>query len=215
MTTHRSRVRRAALAIALAAASVVLAACGGDEDEASGTPSNTAGRSASQAVDDAHNAQDVQFAQGMIPHHRQAVDMADLAPGRAASKEVKDLAEQIKKAQDPEITTMSGWLTSWGEEVPQDPADAGGEGSHGMDHSGHDSMPGMMSDKEMGELEKLSGEAFDAAFLRMMVEHHEGAVDMATTERSEGAYQPAKDLAKAIVTAQTDEIAVMNDLLDG
>ncbi|KRV49045.1 hypothetical protein AQ490_22305 [Wenjunlia vitaminophila] len=60
------------------------AACGGDEDEASDTPSNAAGRSASRAVDDAHNAQDVQFAQGMIPHHRQAVDMADLAPGAVA-----------------------------------------------------------------------------------------------------------------------------------
>jgi uncharacterized protein (DUF305 family) len=150
----------------------------------------------------------VAFAQGMIPHHRQAVAMADLAPSRAKSAEVKDLAAKIKKAQGPEITTMSGWLKTWGEKVPAGDM----PGMEGMDHSGHN-MSGMMSDQDMNKLTKLSGAAFDTAFLQMMVDHHQGAVDMARTEQSKGAYGPAETLAKSIVTSQSAEITQMNKML--
>lgn len=144
----------------------------------------------------------------MIPHHRQALEMAELAADRAASAQVKDLAARVEKAQDPEIKTMSGWLKSWGEEVPE-----AGESMPGMDHGTHSGMPGMMDDAEMTKLEKASGKEFDALFLNLMVEHHEGAVDMAETEKSKGAYEPATAMADDIVTAQTAEIEEMNKLV--
>jgi len=168
-----------------------LAACGSDADSGS-APS--------------HNAQDVSFAQGMIPHHQQAVEMAELASGRASSAEVKDLAGRIEKAQGPEITTMTGWLKSWDEKVPG--------AMSGMNHSAHSGMAGMMDDADMGKLGKASGKEFDTMFLTMMVEHHEGAVEMATTEKAKGEYKDATAMAGDIVTAQNAEIAEMKKLLD-
>ncbi|MGY5079164.1 DUF305 domain-containing protein [Streptomyces nigrescens] len=208
MTAHRSLIRRAATVAAAATAAVVLAACGGNGDSPAGhdghdkTSSPSASASAKQGD---HNAADVTFAKGMIPHHRQAIQMAEQAETRAESAEVKKLAGEIKKAQDPEIKTLSGWLTAWGEQVPKE--DEMGE------HAGH-SMTGMMTPEDMDKLEKSSGKAFDTAFLKMMIKHHEGAVEMAKTEKSEGAYQPAKDMADDIITSQSAEIARMNKLLD-
>ncbi|WP_371589000.1 DUF305 domain-containing protein [Streptomyces virginiae] len=205
MTTKRSLIRRATAVAAAATAALVLAACGGNGDDtgAAHNGHNAASSSASAPAQQGdHNAADIAFAQGMIPHHRQAIEMADLAETRAESAEVKKLAGEIKKAQDPEIKTLSGWLTSWGEKVP---AEGGG-------HGGHD-MSGMMSAEEMKQLDSSSGKAFDTAFLTMMVKHHEGAVAMAKTEQSDGKYQPAKDMAGAIITSQSAEIAQMNTLL--
>ncbi|MCZ4607440.1 DUF305 domain-containing protein [Streptomyces sp. Lzd4kr] len=203
--TTRKFVRRTALAATAVTAALVLAACGGDggdSDAASDAPSS------SSASAGAHNAQDVTFAQGMIPHHQQALQMAEMAADRASSAQVKDLAERIRKAQDPEIKTMSGWLKTWGEDVPS--------AAPGMGHSGHSGgsgMAGMMDAKDMDELMKASGKAFDTLFLTLMVEHHEGAVKMAESEKSEGRYGPATELADAVVTAQTAEIQEMNKLL--
>ncbi|MEV6406075.1 DUF305 domain-containing protein [Streptomyces bobili] len=209
MTTKRSLIRRATAVAAAATAALVLAACGGNgDDSASGhnghnaaSPSAPSSASAS-AQQGGHNAADVAFAQGMIPHHRQAVEMADLAATRAESAGVKKLAGEIKKAQDPEIKTLSGWLTSWGEQVP----------AEGAGHEGH-AMSGMMTAEEMKELESASGKAFDTAFLTMMVKHHEGAVAMAKSEQADGSYQPAKDMAGQIITSQSAEITRMNSLL--
>ncbi|MFJ2214068.1 DUF305 domain-containing protein [Streptomyces sp. NPDC101062] len=216
MTSYRFPARRrAAAAAAVVSAVLVLAACGGQDASTSkhsghgADPSASAsGSTSASASASAHNAADVSFAQGMIPHHRQAVEMADLADGRASSAEVRTLASEIKKAQDPEIRTLSGWLTAWGEDVPAKDAPA----ADGAEHSGH-SMAGMMADDEMAELEKASGKAFDTAFLKMMVEHHEGAVEMARTEQSQGTHQGARDMAGAIVTSQTAEITRMKTLL--
>ncbi|MFF0225258.1 DUF305 domain-containing protein [Streptomyces sp. NPDC004629] len=203
-TTPRTPVRRAALVLAAAGAALVLAACGSDGGGDSGHSGNGATPSASaDATAASHNAQDVAFAQGMIPHHEQALDMARLAADRASSARVKDLATRIEKAQDPEITTMTGWLRAWGEQVP----------APGMDHTGHSGMAGMMDDKDMTALKKATGQDFDTKFLNMMVEHHKGAVEMATTEKSKGAYGPAKGLADAVVTAQNAEIEEMRQLL--
>ncbi|HEY5833425.1 DUF305 domain-containing protein [Streptomyces sp.] len=211
MTTRRlTAARRGAVAAATVAAALVLAACGSD-DSAGHAHHDMGGTSSASATQGGHNAQDVAFARDMIPHHRQAVAMADLAPTRAASQDVKALAAKIKQAQDPEIATMSGWLAGWGEKVPS-PDASGMKGMEGMDHSGH-SMPGMMSEADMGTLEKLSGTAFDTAFLEMMIGHHEGAIEMAKAEQTKGASGPAKQLAAAIVTAQSAEIAQMNQML--
>ncbi|MFF9620512.1 DUF305 domain-containing protein [Streptomyces griseosporeus] len=210
--TRMSAVRRAGLAAVAVTAALTLAACGGGsgghEEHAAAAPTASAATTAG-----AHNAQDVAFAQGMIPHHRQALDMAGRAADKASSAQVKDLASRIQKAQDPEIKTMSGWLAAWGEDVPQ----ADNSSMPGMDHSehtgGHSEMPGMMGDEDMAKLEKASGKAFDTLFLTMMIEHHQGAVQMATTEKAKGQYGPAKAMAGDIITAQNAEIQEMKKLL--
>ncbi|MGW6541339.1 DUF305 domain-containing protein [Streptomyces massasporeus] len=207
----RTLARRAALVAATGAAAVVLAACGGDGADRAGGHGDAGGHApaGTPSPAGAHNPQDVAFAQGMIPHHRQALEMARLAESRASSGTVKDLAGRIEKAQDPEIRTMTGWLKSWGEKVP------GGTAGGGMDHSasGHSGMPGMMTGEDMAGLEKLTGKAFDVRFLTLMVEHHEGAVEMARTEQSKGRHAAAKAMAGDIVTAQNAEIGEMNKLL--
>ncbi|WP_030939656.1 DUF305 domain-containing protein [Streptomyces sp. NRRL S-646] len=206
--TRTSLARRTALVAATVTAGLVLAACGGNSDSGSGGhDSHTSGSSSSSPSPSAaaHNAQDVSFAQGMIPHHQQALEMAKLAAGRASSAKVKDLATRIEKAQDPEIRTMSGWLKSWGQSVPS--------AMPGMDHSAHSGMAGMMDSKDMAMLEKATGAEFDTMFLTMMIEHHKGAVQMAGTEKAKGAYAPATSMADAIITGQTAEITEMNKLL--
>ncbi|WP_333736535.1 DUF305 domain-containing protein [Streptomyces sp. IBSBF 2806] len=226
MRNTRSLTRRTVLAAVSVTAAFTLAACGTDGGDGSSSAASSSASSSSAGAADAagaHNGQDVSFAQGMIPHHEQALDMAKLAAGRAASAQVKDLASRIEKAQDPEIKTMSGWLTSWGEKVPAASDSmagsmpgmdhSGGSAMPGMDHSGGSAMPGMMGASDMDELAKASGKDFDAMFLAMMVRHHQGAVDMAAVEKSKGAYGPAKSMADSVVTAQTAEIAEMKKLL--
>ncbi|MFD5422703.1 DUF305 domain-containing protein [Streptomyces sp. NPDC127069] len=215
MRANRSLVRRTTALAAAVTAALVLAACGGKSDGASGhggghdasapasasaAPSGTARGAA------ANNAADTAFAKGMVPHHRQALEMASLAATRAESPEVKSLADEIRKAQDPEIKTLSGWLASWGEQVPA--AEGGGHSGHSMSGGS-----GMMTGEEMDQLTKASGKEFDTAFLRLMVKHHEGAVAMARTEQTDGQYQPAKDMAAAIIASQSAEITRMNGLL--
>jgi uncharacterized protein (DUF305 family) len=189
---------------ALAATTMVvagLAGCGSDEDtQGSGSASSS------------HNDADVTFVQSMIPHHEQAVRMAEMADDAASSPEVRDLAERIKDAQRPEIETMEGWLEDWGEDSD------GGHG--GMDHGdghddmdGMDDMPGMMSDGELGDLDETDGKAFDRMFLTMMIDHHEGAIEMAETQLTDGRDADVTALARDIRTAQTEEIAEMKQLL--
>ncbi|MEU1281517.1 DUF305 domain-containing protein [Streptomyces sp. NPDC005805] len=216
MTTYRPTIRRAsARAAAATACALVLAACGGQDAPAghnghdAPAATSSAPASASPSASGRHNAADVAFAQGMIPHHRQAVVMADLAGTRAGSPEVKALAVEIRKAQGPEIKTLTGWLTAWGEQVPAE--DANGHTGHGA--SGAHGAAGMMTPEELAGLEKATGKAFDTAFLELMVEHHEGAVAMARTERSDGAHGPAIAMARDIIASQSAEIARMNALL--
>ncbi len=160
-----------------------------------------------------HNAQDVSFAQEMIPHHKQAVEMADLAATRASDPGVKALAARIKGAQDPEIQTMTGWLTSWGEPVTP-AAGGGGMAGHNMGgSSGSTGGMGMMTDAEMTSLEGSSGAAFDRQFLTMMTGHHNGAIDMAKTQLEKGKFEPAKQLATTIADGQQKEVAEMKTIL--
>lgn len=187
-----------ALLTALIAALAVLAACGGNET--SGDDS-----SAGQGFNDA----DVQFATDMIPHHAQALSMVDLTVGKDLSPEVEALAEEIRMAQTPEIEQMAAWLEKWGEPVPET----------SRDHAGHDmgamDMPGMASMEDMAALENATGPEFEQMFLTMMIEHHQGAIEMAQTELEEGENSAAKKLAQDIITAQQREITQMQDLLPG
>ncbi len=149
------------------------------------------------------NAADVAFAQRMIPHHAQAVVMAEMALDTSTNDDVLELAEQIRAAQSPEIEQMTTWLTDWDQSVPDAEADMGGSGG----------MSGMMSETDMDGLRAATGSGFDRMFLEMMVIHHEGAIEMAEEELAEGLYQPTKDLAQAVITGQQAEIETMNGLL--
>lgn len=190
-----------------------LAACGGDDGDSSGAVSGhsvspSSAPTTAQPQAGPHNDQDVIFAQMMIPHHQQAIEMARLAKTRASMTEVKQLATEIEGAQDPEIKTMTGWLTSWGASVPS----GGMEGMEGMDHGG--GADGMMTEQEMQRLTKLSGMAFDKAFLEMMIKHHQGAITMAKEQQKSGQFPAAKTLAGNVVTTQSAEINKMRDLLN-
>ena len=205
--------RHAIVAAVSVAAAVALAGCGSSDssgdtshDHAQATSSATSSSATSTGPGTAaHNPADITFATNMIPHHQQAVEMADLALNQASSAQVKTLAQGIKSAQDPEIRTMSGWLTAWGQPVPTPMV--------GHDMSSMSGMDGMMSQAEMQQLQSASGAAFDRMWVQMMIKHHEGAVAMATTEIQDGQDTAAKALAQQIITAQNTEIATMTQLL--
>ncbi|MCL8251683.1 DUF305 domain-containing protein [Aeromicrobium fastidiosum] len=160
---------------------VLVAACGSSDESDAG-----------------HGDADVAFVQQMVPHHEQAVEMADMAERADASADVKALAAQIEAAQGPEIATMKTWLDDW--DVPSD-------------HAGHDMGDGMMSDSDMTGLAQLSGAAFDQEWLTLMIEHHEGAVAMARTELADGRDARAQKLARQVIADQQREIATMKGLL--
>jgi uncharacterized protein (DUF305 family) len=186
------------------------AACGGDGKSMSGHNmggSSTSPSTPATMVAPEHNDQDVMFAQMMIPHHQQAVEMSKLAATRTENTEVTSLAQQIERAQAPEIKTMTSWLKQWG--VPMD--QTGMEGMEGMDHGG--GMPGIMSQQEMSKLKKAKGTEFDRMFLTMMTMHHQGAITMAKEEQTKGSYTDAKTMAGTIITAQQAEISKMKQLL--
>jgi uncharacterized protein (DUF305 family) len=207
--TRKDVLLRVVAATGATVLSVALTACGGTATPSASGPAPGA-PSAAEAGQQFNDA-DVQFAQTMIPHHRQAVEMAELAADRAQSPEVIALAEQIKGAQDPEIATLTGFLQDWRAEVPT--ADATG-GMPGMDH-GEGGMPGMMTPGQMTDLSAAGGAEFDRMFLQMMVAHHESAVTDAQREQSAGVNPAAKELAGRIATAQTEEIGRMQQLLQG
>lgn len=181
------------IALALVAA-LALAACGGS------TSSSGSGGSSD------FNKADVTFTQSMIPHHRQAVQMAKMATMHASTPGVKNLADKVEAAQGPEIKTMTGWLTDWGKKVPSD-SESGMSGTGGM------SMPGMMSNADMKRLGTATGAGFDRMFLTMMISHHTGAVEMAKSEQTDGKNADAVALAKKIEADQTAEITQMKRLL--
>ncbi|MFZ1285814.1 MAG: DUF305 domain-containing protein [Candidatus Phosphoribacter sp.] len=194
-----------ALPAALAAA-VVLAGCApSDTSSTSGARASAAAGSGTSA-NNSKNAADIEFAKMMIPHHAQAIEMADLALKQATDPTVKALAPKIKAAQAPEISLMTRWLTGWGEAAP------GTAGGHDMSGMG-ENTGGMMSAQEMTDLGKANGSAFDRMWLQMMIKHHEGAVEQARTVLAKGLHPETKTLAQAIIDSQSAEIAEMNSIL--
>ncbi|MFP5070856.1 DUF305 domain-containing protein [Pseudonocardia nantongensis] len=221
------KITNVATAATTLTAALVLAACGGGDPAGSAAPANpapaptSAAAAPSAAVSAEHNQADIAFAQGMIPHHQQAVKMSKLATDRAGSDDVRRLATEIEQAQGPEIAQMQAFLTAWGAPAPGampgmdhesmgDGPDQNGMGQGGMDHGG---MAGMMNPDQMGQLEQANGADFDRMFLEMMIAHHEGAVQMAQTELTNGTNPEAKALAQQIVDAQETEITEMRELL--
>ncbi len=203
--------------LTLAAAITVaatLTACA-NEDTTATTSSPPASSAAATAADSTIGADaDIAFAQLMIPHHQQAIEMADLAAANSTSPEVKALAVQIKAAQDPEIQTMTQWLTTWGAPTAMaTPSDSG------MDHGGMDmggmTEAGMMSGADMTALANATGADFDTMWLQMMIAHHQGAITMAQQVGETTTNPEVRELADAIITGQTAEIAAMQQLLAG
>lgn len=190
---RQNRMSTVLLAAALATLGLV-SACG--DDGSTSTP-----RGAS--MQGAHNAQDVAFTSGMIPHHQQAVEMADLVLGRDVSAELKALAQQIKAAQGPEVQQMAGWMQGWGEQLP---------GEHGVGH-GMAMSDGMLTEPEFSDLGAAKGTAFARLFLQGMVRHHQGAVAMAREQLAKGQDAKVKALAQAVVSGQTAEITLMERML--
>jgi uncharacterized protein (DUF305 family) len=203
-----SVLRRGMLACAALTTTLVLSACGGTSSS-SDQGGMTMAPSSAPASMATFNDADVTFAQSMIGHHRQAIEMASLADGRAAGAAVKNLAAKIKAGQQPEINTMNGWLTAWGKPMPM-PGMSTDSGMSGMDSS---AMPGLMSDSDMKTLAGATGAAFDKQFLTMMISHHEGAVTMAEQEATAGSNLDATALAQKIITDQRAEITTMKGLL--
>lgn len=208
-----ARARRAtAAALLLTLATATLTACG--DDTAGDAPA--AGRTAANG--DVHNDADVEFATEMIPHHADALVMVDMTQGRDLSPELARLTEDIRAAQAPEIETMVDWLTAWGEDVPETSRDHVNShmGSHGED-DGDDEGSGMggmgMDPDDLAMLEAAQGDAFESMWLEMMIEHHEGAVEMAEAEQEDGLFADAVALAESIESSQAEEIELMEELL--
>ncbi|MEU0686407.1 DUF305 domain-containing protein [Streptomyces uncialis] len=221
----RRPVRRLALVSAVAAASLVLAACGGDDNDMDGmdhgsdrsaAPSATGSGEASgdSPAPGAFNDADVMFAQMMIPHHEQALEMSALADGRAKDAAITSLSKEISGAQDPEIEKMRSWLKAWGKPESADGTDHGGHsgGSEGSDESG--GMSGMMTAEDMAALKGAKGTAFDKKFAQLMIDHHNGAIEMARDEQKNGRNATAKALADDVVKAQRTEVDQLQEILD-
>ncbi|WP_240192336.1 DUF305 domain-containing protein [Glycomyces sp. YM15] len=185
-------VRRALSAGIAAFAALTFAACSDGGDEGGDAPA-----SASAEAD--FNDADVTFFQMMIPHHEQAVEMAELAQSQAADPEVVELAAQIAAAQQPEIDEMTGLLEEWGEPTAM-------EGHDGM------SMGGIATDDQMAELQAAQGADFDRLFVELMIVHHEGAVVMAEEHHAGGRNADAAAIADAVIETQTAEIATLKEI---
>jgi uncharacterized protein (DUF305 family) len=141
---------------------------------------------------------DIMFAQMMIPHHQQALDMSELALQLAQSPELLDLATQIRDEQDPEIAQMRSWLASAGASEDM------GHASHGMD--------GMLTEEQMAQLLSATGADFERLFLEGMIGHHEGAIAMAQMVLDSNNPE-VQALAEAIVSSQQTQIDYMKTLL--
>ncbi|UNB50899.1 DUF305 domain-containing protein [Mycolicibacterium sp. YH-1] len=226
--------KRIAAIAALAAAALTVSACSGEggDTQASQSSSAVTATSTPTAGAEAHNAADVTFAQGMIPHHQQAIEMSDMLLGKQdIDPRVVSLANEIKAAQGPEIEQLQGWLSQWGVSTPATTPghDMPGMPSHDMPTSsmpgmpGHDmpggDMPGMsghgmMSAADMAALEAAQGTEASRLFLTQMIAHHEGAVTMAQQEVDGGQDPAAVALARAIIDTQQREITTMQGIVD-
>ena len=192
--------RRNQITAVLMTGALLFTACGGhDMSDMSTGSTDTNVTDSERGFNDA----DIMFAQMMIPHHEQAIELADMAldPTLKASEQVKALASQIKNAQDPEIDLMAQWLNEW-EQPLMDMS---------VDHSM--TMEGMLSVDELGAIGQMNGEEFDQAWIGAMIAHHKGAIEMADTVKAEGESALVQELADAIIQAQKSEIDTLELLL--
>ncbi|RBY81974.1 DUF305 domain-containing protein [Geodermatophilus sp. TF02-6] len=162
---------------------------------------------------------DAGFARDMGRHHLQGVEMANLALERSSDPEVRQLAFDISSTQTNQVGRMQGWLSLWGL-----PFSSGATPMAWMDsgagHGGHDTagmagglMPGMATEEELAELRGLSGTAFDVQFLRLMIRHHQGGLEMAQYAADHATVPAVAGLARSIAETQTAEVTTMTGML--
>ena len=160
---------------------------------------------------------DVEFMQGMIMHHAQAVEMTALIESHTENKELRRLGARISQSQSEEMKLMKRWLEARGE-----PVEPSMQGMTGMDMPGHDMsshqmlMPGMLTPKQMDALRNAKGAEFDRLFLRGMIQHHNGALIMVKDLfDTAGAGQDAElfNFATDVDSGQRAEIRIMRTLL--
>lgn len=141
---------------------------------------------------------EIMFAQMMIPHHKQAISMSESAMKKSQNAGILKLSREIKEVQSSEIAQLTYWLKATNSSMTMD---------HEM------SMSGMLTKKELGSLNSLSGLQFDRKFLQLMIKHHKGAIEMLVLI-SDSRNSEAKALAKSIESAQSNEIKTMKLLLN-
>ncbi|MEX5263030.1 DUF305 domain-containing protein [Kocuria sp. CPCC 205231] len=207
--------------LALASA-LALAGCGtSGAQEGAGTAAETAAPAASasaatstgaasgEPIAAEHNDADVMFAQMMLPHHEQAVEMSEMLLAKDdVPAEVAEFAQRVIDAQGPEIERMNDMLTAWEAEPLADAEDM-----DGMDHGSGAGMSGMMSEEDMSALEDAQGTGAAQLYLEQMTVHHEGAVEMAQEQIEQGQNPQAVELARQVVADQEAEIAEMEQML--
>lgn len=190
---------------ALAALVLSVGCSSGDSDAQHSAGHGSSATETTSASSQDHNDTDVGFAQHMIPHHQQAIEMSDiLLAKQGIDPRVTDLATKIKAAQGPEIKQMQDWLTQWGKPTA--------DGGQNMGDMAGDSM-GLMSPEQMTALKNAQGVEASKLFLNGMIAHHEGAISMAQPEIGNGQFRGAIEMAKAIATTQQQEIETMKGIL--
>ncbi len=158
------------------------------------------------------SAKDVEFMQGMIMHHAQAVEMTAMIESRTQNKNIRKIGTKISQSQTDEINFMKRWLMLRGEKTEMQ----GMSGDNNSSHN-HSMMPGMLSAKKMEALRKAKGTEFDKLFLKGMIQHHEGALVMVKELfATAGAGQDAEifNFASDVDTGQRGEIKIMQEMLD-
>ena len=239
-----NKTRTVATGVAALAAVAVIGACSNSatkEATSSAAPSTTQTSSAAPAG--VHNQADMHFANTMIPHHQQAIEMSDIILAKQGiDPRVVDLATQIKAAQGPEIEQMQGWMSQWATSGMPGMSDMPGmSGMPGMDHGGMQGsgspttttmpmpsgsmmpgmpgmgdmsgMEGMMSPADMDALKNAQAVEASKLFLTGMIKHHQGALTMAQDEVNNGQFPDAVAMAKSILGSQQKEIDTMNQIL--
>ncbi len=202
------RTRTLILTSTALASTLFFVGCAQNNESNSSTSSAEGSSSTSSpAFNEQFNAADEMFVTMMIPHHEQAIEMSDLILSKdGIDTQVTALAQQIKDAQGPEITTMKGWLKDWG--VSTSDSSMGGMDHGNMDHGG-----GMMSDDSMTALKSATGVEATKLFIIGMIEHHEGAIDMAQAALDGGQNPDVLKLAQQVIDGQSKEITTMQDIL--
>ena len=197
--------RQVAAAIAAIAALLAITACAGSAGDPGATQTASNG--------DKFNDADVAFATDMIPHHAQTIQMVNMTLGREVEPKVQQLAEDIRATQTTEVEQMVDWLTAWDKKIPRTAIDHGNAHGDGGGEMHHD-LPGMMSPDELAALETAGDSEFRARWLQMMIQHHQGAIELAQAEQENGVFPPAVDLAEQIEAAQKREVEALQGLLD-
>ena len=162
------------------------------------------------------SVKDVEFMQGMIMHHAQAVEMTALIEERTGNKDIRLLGARISQSQEDEMAFMRRWLMARGQSVSIGGNTAQGHG-HTVKKDGQSmTMPGMLSPEQMDELKRARGDEYDRLFLKCKIQHHEGALQMVKdlfATPLAGQEIDVNVFANDVVIVQTAEIGVMRQML--